>query len=273
MRSKISILITGGSSGIGGEIIKYFAKKNYNILTCARSKKKLDKLNKSFLNVQTFKCDVSNESQVRRLSKYIKNKKIKIDVIINAAGIYGSIGSIKESNFKYWKKAIEINLFGTYLICKYFINFLKKSNIKKIINFSGGGAFNSFPNYSSYATSKAAVVRFTETLASELKKDKISVNCVAPGFVATPLHKATIRAGYKKAGKEFYKFTKNKIKRNSVPIEVPVKCVEFLISKKSKNLTGKTISASFDKWNSKKFQKEIPRFNKSDIFTMKRINI
>jgi NAD(P)-dependent dehydrogenase (short-subunit alcohol dehydrogenase family) len=270
---KTNVLITGGSSGIGLELVKYLDKKKYNILICSRSKKKLNVIMNQHKNVKIFRCDVSNEGQVKKLYQYSKKKFKKIDVIINAAGIYGSIGKIEETKFNEWKKAIEINFFGTYLICKYFINFLRSSKIKKIVNFSGGGAFNSFPNYSSYASSKAALVRFSETLASELKKEKISVNCIAPGFVATPLHKATIAAGKKKAGKKFLNFTKKKLRNGSVPIELPVKCVEFLISKKSKNLTGKTISASFDRWHSKKFQMKISDYNKSDVFTMRRINL
>lgn len=267
-----NLLITGGTSGIGLEIIRKLADQNVNILTCARSKKKLVQIKKEFKEIKIFKCDVSKESNVKKLFDFSKKNFKSIDIIINAAGIYGEIEKIENSNFKRWKKAIEVNFFGTYLICKYFIPLLKVSKVKKIINFSGGGAFNSFPNYSAYATSKAALVRFSETLASEVKKDKILVNCIAPGFVATPLHKATISAGSKKAGKKFLAFTKKKLKENSVPIEVPVKCVEFLISSKSKNLTGKTISASFDEWHTKKFQNKISSYNKSDIFTMRRVN-
>ena len=268
---KINILITGGTSGIGLEIIKKLDNKKYNILTCSRSKLKLANLKRKY-NVEVYKCDVSKENQVKKFFLLSKTKFKKIDVIINVAGVYGEIGKIENSNFKAWKKAIEVNFFGTYLICKYFIPLLKVSKLKKIINFSGGGAFNSFPNYSAYASSKAALVRFTETLASELKNDNISVNCIAPGFVATPLHQATLIAGDKKAGKDFLKFTINKLKNGSVPIETPVKCLEFLISSKSKNLTGKTISASFDKWHTKKFQTKISSYNKSDIFTMRRVN-
>ena len=270
---KINILITGGSSGIGLEIVKSLNKREHNILVCSRSKKKLNNIINQHKNVKIFKCNVSKETQVKKLYKYCKKKFKKIDVIINAAGIYGSIGKIEDTKFTEWKKAIEINFFGTYLICKYFISFLRSSKIKKIINFAGGGAFNPFPNYSSYASSKAALVRFSETLASELEKEKISVNCIAPGFVVTPLHKATMAAGSKKAGKKFLNFTKHKLRKGSIPVEIPVKCVEFLISKKSKNLTGKTISASYDKWHSKEFQMKIPNYNKSDIFTMRRINL
>ena len=275
MKSKKTknLLITGGTSGIGLEIIRKLADQNFNILTCARSKKKLSQIKKKFKEIKIFKCDVSKESNVKELFNFSKKNFKSIDIIINAAGIYGEIEKIENSNFKRWKEAIEVNFFGTYLICKYFIPLLKVSKVKKIINFSGGGAFNSFPNYSAYASSKAALVRFTETLASELKNDNISVNCIAPGFVATPLHQATLIAGDKKAGKDFLKFTINKLKNGSVPIEIPVKCLEFLISNKSKNLTGKTISASFDKWHTKKFQNKISSYNKSDIFTMRRVNL
>lgn len=150
---------------------------------------------------------------------------------------------------------------------------IKKSKVKKIINFSGGGAFYSFPNYSSYATSKAALVRFTETIADELKLEGISVNCIAPGFVSTNIHKKTIKSGPKSAGKVFFSETINKIKNGGTPLNRIFNCVNFLISEKSKSLTGKTISVNFDPWHEKKFQKNIKKIIKTDELTMRRINL
>jgi NAD(P)-dependent dehydrogenase (short-subunit alcohol dehydrogenase family) len=264
----MNILITGGSSGIGKYLAEALSKKN-TIITCSRSNKKLF-FTKKNINITNYFCDISNENSVINFAKELKIKKI--DVIINCAGTYGGIGKFYNIEFNSWKKAIETNFFGIYLICKHFLKFFKKSKIKKIINFSGGGAFNAFPNYSSYATSKAAVVRFTETIAVELKSKKISANCIAPGFVATNIHKETIRSGPQKSGKKFYNTTLKNLKSNSTPLEKIYKCVNFLISKKAKLLNGKTISVNFDPWNEKKFQKNIKIIKNTDVLTMRRIN-
>lgn len=264
------ILITGGTSGIGENLAQSLSVNN-TVIICGTNKNKL--LKKRNSNIKSYKCDVSDEKSVIKFSKLINKKNKKIDVLINCAGTYGGIGKFYKLNFKDWKKAIEINFFGTFLICKYFLKFLKKSKVKKIINFSGGGAFYSFPNYSSYATSKAALVRFTETIADELKLEGISVNCIAPGFVATNIHKKTIKSGPKSAGKVFFSETLNKIKSGGTPLNKIFDCVNFLISKKSKFLTGKTISVNFDPWHEKKFQKNIKKIIKTDELTMRRINL
>ena len=113
MKSKKTknLLITGGTSGIGLEIIRKLADQNFNILTCARSKKKLSQIKKKFKEIKIFKCDVSKESNVKELFNFSKKNFKSIDIIINAAGIYGEIEKIENSNFKRWKEAIEVNFF------------------------------------------------------------------------------------------------------------------------------------------------------------------
>jgi 3-oxoacyl-[acyl-carrier protein] reductase len=217
---------------------------------------------------------VPPESDVLKLKKFASKYFTKIDVIINAAGIYGEIGRFDKLNFTNWKKAIEVNFFGTVLICKYFIDLLLKSKVKKIINFSGGGAFNAFPNFSAYACSKAAVVRFTENLAEEFKNYGVVANCIAPGFNATSMQNDVLKAGKIKAGKKFYDFVKKQVnKKKNYQISIPINCINFLINNNLKNINGRTISANFDQWGSKKFEKIINNKKNSDLFLMRRINI
>ena len=273
-----TVIITGGLGSIGLDLVSFFYKKNFNIIILDnKSKKEYSKLKIKDTNVQNtisyYKIDLSKPPFIKKIFNKLKVQYKKIHVLINCAGTYGSIGKFYNLDFKNWKKAIEVNFFGTFLMCKYFLKLLKKSKIKKIINFSGGGAFYSFPNYSSYATSKAALVRFTETIADELKLEKILVNCIAPGFVSTNIHKKTIKSGPKSVGKIFYSETLSKLKEGGTPFEKIFKCVSFLISKESKSLTGKTISVNFDPWNKKKFQKNINKLKDSDELTMRRINL
>jgi 3-oxoacyl-[acyl-carrier protein] reductase len=266
------ILITGAGSGIGKALSIYFSNKQNIVLAVSKSKKKIFELKVNYNNIIPFQCDVSKEDQVKKLHKRIIKKFSKIDVIINNAGIYGEVGRFYQSSFRKWKAAIEVNFFGTFLICKYFFNLLKKSKYKKIINFAGGGAFNALPNLSSYACSKSAVVRFSETISKELYQYNIKVNCVAPGFVDTEIHNSIIKAEKKKVGTSFYNHIIRKKKEGGVSMKTVISCVNFLVSTRSRNLTGKTISASFDKWNSKSFQKKISLINSSNRFTMTRVN-
>jgi 3-oxoacyl-[acyl-carrier protein] reductase len=267
------ILITGGASGIGAELAKELSSEGNTVIICGRTFDKLKKISEFNSNIHFYVCDVSDEYNVKQMHYSLKREYKKIDVIINCAATQGEIGRIDETDTKNWMKTIEINLFGTYLIIKYFLELLLNSKTKKIINFAGGGAFNAFPNFSAYAVSKAGVVRLTENIAKELDSLGVKVNCVAPGFVKTDIHHQTISAGASKAGAEYFEFTKKKLNHGSVPISVPIECVKFLISSDSKSLTGKTISASYDKWDSMEFRKYIEDINKSDLFTLQRVNL
>ena len=268
----LNIVLTGGGSGIGAAIARILGKDGHKVIICGRRENKLKKTAKSSTNILYKKCDVSNENNVLDFLNFVKSKFNYVDVLINCAGIFGEVNRFDKTDSKLWKKTFEINTFGTYLSTKHFLKLISKSNKKKIINFSGGGAFSPFPNYSAYAVSKAAVVRFSENLATELKDLGITVNCVAPGFVATALHEATLKAGKEKAGKH-YDVTIEKLKKGSVPIDTPVNCVKFLISDESNDLTGKTISANFDSWNSDTFKKAIKELNSSDLYALRRVNL
>jgi len=267
-----NIVISGGGSGIGAAMAETLSLEGHSVIICGRRINKLEEVVEKNANISLFQCDVSNEKEVLEFERFYSEQHDHLDVLINGAGLLGAIGPFDQTDSNLWKTTLDINIFGTYLITKHFIPLLLKSKVKKIIIFSGGGAFNSFPNYSAYAVSKAAVVRFSETIANELATKDVQVNCIAPGFVATEIHDATLSTSKELVG-DHYEFTKDKLTKGSVPMEVVVNCVKFLISDKSNGLSGKTISASFDKWGSEEFQSSIELINNSDLFTMRRINL
>jgi NAD(P)-dependent dehydrogenase (short-subunit alcohol dehydrogenase family) len=268
----LNILITGGGSGIGAALTGELSAEGHSVIICGRREKNLRQIAKTNKNISYGVCDVSDEESVVNFLDFVGGKFKHIDVIINGAGLFVAIGRFDKTDSKMWKKTFEINTFGLYLVTKHFLDLLLHSDVKKIINFSGGGAFGAFPNYSAYAVSKSAVVRFSETVAAELAELGVQVNCVAPGFVATDIHEATLKAGEETAGEHFKK-TKEQLEEGSVPMEVVVNCVKFLISHDSDGLTGKTISASFDRWDTDVFKKSIRQITGSELYTMRRINL
>lgn len=267
-----NVVITGGGSGIGAVLAETLSGLGHSVTICGRRKNKLQDVAEKNANITMFQCDVSSEKEVKAFKRFVNKRRGHIDILINCAGLFGSIGRFDRTDSSLWRKTFEINTFGTYLVSKHFLPLLLKSGVKIIINFSGGGAFNTFPNYSAYAVSKAAVVRLSEIIADELADEGVRVNCVAPGFVATEIHDSTLSASKKIAG-DHYELTRAKLKTGSVPMEVVVNCIKFLISEKANGLTGKTISASFDKWGSEEFQNSIELINNSDLYTMRRINL
>lgn len=185
IKNNLKILITGGGSGIGAALAKSLSEDGNTIIICGRRVGKLTEVSKTNNNIFHFPCNVSNEKDVIDFSRIVKEKFEYIDVLINCAGLFGAIGRFDKTDSYMWKKTFEINTFGVYLMVKHFLHLLLKSNVKKIINFAGGGAFGTFPNYSAYATSKAAVVRLTENMAVELADLGVQINCIAPGFINT----------------------------------------------------------------------------------------
>src|SRR5262249_4714064 len=123
-----------------------------------------------------------------------------------------------------------------------------------------------------YATSKAAVVRLTECLAEELRPQGIAINAVAPGMVATDIHRATLEAGPGKAGSQHHQRTRAGMAQGGGPIAGPGACGRFLLSREADGLTGKTIAANFDPWRTAEFRAHVAEITKSEVYTMRRIN-
>jgi len=270
------IVITGGSLGIGSEIAKRCAHEGARIVIAARNGENLKKTLKELRNIsdnghESYRLDVSKDKEVYTFAKWCSKKFKYINGLVNCAGIYGPIGKIHEIDMAKFTETIRINFLGTVYMCYAFIPLmLRITGRKKIVNFSGGGAASPFPNYSAYATSKIAIVRFSENLAQELAEEKIDVNCIAPGFVLTRLHQQTLEAGPRFAGESFYSNTKKQIENGGVPSEKAAYLTVFLLSSNSDGITGKFISAPWDDWQGKEFQNALR--NDKDFATLRRID-
>ncbi len=271
-----SIVISGASEGLGLEIAATCLKEGANIFICSRSDTKLKKalvyLNKFKKDKQKlfdYKLDVSNPNQCDIFVNHVMKEFKIIDALINNAGIIGPKNVFDSCDWNSWKYAIDVNLFGSaYLIYK-FLPYMKKRKKGSIIQLSGGGATKPFPNMSAYAASKAAIVRFIETLAVELMPYDITANCVAPGALNTQILDEFISAGPKALGEKFYEGVLKQKETGGAPMHKAVQlCIE-LISGNSSMITGKLISAIWDDWwNFNEFAEELKN---SDVYTIRRI--
>ena len=273
--NKIAI-ITGGSEGLGFEIARKFILAGASITICSRNKKnlksaefKLKKLLNKNQKLLTIVADISKENDVKKLIKITIQKLGDCSILVNNAGIYGPKNKLEKINWKEWKKTIEINLFGSVLMCKELINHFKKKRYGKIIQLSGGGATNPLPYLSAYAASKAGIIRFSETLANEVANYNISVNAIAPGALNTRMLDEVIKAGPDKVGIDFYKRSVNQKKTGGTPLSSASDLAVFLASSQSDNITGKLISALWDKWED--WPKYADKIMNSDVYTIRRI--
>ena len=270
-----TIVITGGSLGIGYAIAEKCAKEGARLIIAARNESDLsdaqDKLKEiSPKKHSTFSLDVAELQEVREFANWCDSENIDVTGLVNCAGIIGPIGKTSDSMMEDFARTIRINFLGTVQMCTSFVPLMKGDGKKKIVNLSGGGAALPFPQYSAYATGKIAVVRFTENLALELSDEGVDVNSVAPGFVITRLHQETIEAGKDSVGEQYYEYTKKQIESGGVPRENAADLCSFLLSSESDGISGKFLSALWDPWREEEFQNALR--NDLDLATLRRID-
>lgn len=264
-------VITGGSRGIGKAIAVEYLKNGARVFLIARSADELAETKKeleTFGGVVVSVADVSEQDDVRRAASEVAKTFGTIDILVNAAGVYGPIGPVIGVDPREWKKAIDINLFGTFLCVHFFAPLIKNNKSGSIINFVGGGE-GAYPNFSSYVSAKGGIARFTETVAEELKDLGVNVNAIAPGAVNTKLLDDLVKVGPDKAGKANYeRALQQKASGGVSPGKAAALCV-FLASNKAHGITGKVFSAVWDAYeNLPKYKKEIMA---TDVYTMRRV--
>lgn len=267
----MNILITGGSRGLGLELAKAFIKNNDNVLICARNEielhnawyalSQLTMMTKG--RIEYYQCDISQDAQ--KLFKYFIDIFGVIDVLINNAAIYGELGKLEDIDFQNWKNAIGVNLLASVYLTKLVIPDMKKNGGGKIIQLSGGGATSSLSNMSAYAISKAALVRFVECMAMELEGTNIFINAVAPGIMKTSLIDQVLE-NKDKVDNDYYENIKNYKDYN---FSDPVNLIMWLASNKSDGISGKLISAKWDKWE--EMDKHKDEIMKSNVYTLRRV--
>ena len=271
--NKKTVVITGGSGGIGKVVAAFFVLAGAHVVIASLNKRRIRKVIAELPRAQGtllgIKTDVSSWSDIRKMTGQVLKKYKKIDVLVNCAGIQAPIGSFAVNRINQWRRNIEVNLLGTVMTVKAVLPHMLKRQQGKIINFSGGGSTSPRPNFSAYAVAKTAVVRFTEIIAEEVKKYGIFVNAISPGAVNTRMLQEVLRAG-KKAGLKEYSEAMKRFKVGGTPPELAAKLILFLASKKSEPLTGRLISAVWDNWQ-KWDRKKIKAIMKSDLYTLRRI--
>ena len=271
-----SAIITGASQGLGLEIAKTYARCGANLFMIARNKDGLDDAIHT-LSAQTnnnqkicaMAGDVSKSSDITKVVKAAFKEFETIDILVNNAGVYGPMGPIDEIDWEDWMKSIEINLFGSILMARELIKHFKQKKKGKIIQLSGGGATNPMPCLSSYAVSKSGIVRFVETLAQEVKAYNIDINAIAPGALNTRLLDEVLTAGPDKVGTYFYEKSRKQKSDGGSSFEPSINLAVFLGSDKSDGITGKLISAIWDKWE--EWPQHLEELEDSDIYTLRRI--
>jgi len=269
-------IVTGGSHGLGLEIARAYLASGARVLVCARDAAALDRARTELeslapdpTSVATATVDVSEPEAVEGLVGYALERFSRIHVLVNNAGIYGPKGPTEDVDWDEWERAVRVNLFGSVLCSRAVLPHFRANGYGKIIQLSGGGATSPLPRLSAYAASKAAVVRFAETLAEELRGTGIDVNAIAPGALNTRLLDEVLEAGPERVGDSFYERALEQRSSGGTPLDLAARLAVFLASGHSDGITGKLISAPWDQWA------ELPShaddLRSTDVYTLRRI--
>lgn len=228
-------LVTGGTSGIGKEIVKKLIQKGSKVVTCYSSNEENAKLLESEINSENLfilKCDVSNEQEVIKMMNQIQEKFGNLDYLVNNAGTFID-NLIKDFNIDEFKKVLDINLIGKVICTKHSYEIM--NNGGSIVNISSHLGVIPCTESPAYCSAAAGIITFTKATALEFADKKIRANCICPAFTPTPLS----LKGWKQEEIN-QKLNETPLGRFATPEDTANLCL-FLLSDDSSFITGENI--------------------------------
>ncbi|MDD4876615.1 MAG: SDR family NAD(P)-dependent oxidoreductase [Dehalococcoidales bacterium] len=262
LEGKVAI-VSGGGAGIGRGISKCLAEEGADVIIADISKDNAqnvaDEITALGRKSLAIEADITDSDRVTEVVKEVISKFGKIDILVNNVGSTGeAMGDRTDPTFAgleewEWDKTIKRNLKTQFLMCKAVAPYLQKQQSGKIVNVASQAAKRPSARVSAYSTAKTAVLHFTLSLALELAKDNINVNCVCPGLVFTQaLYNSTsmrMKSDPRPEIKDmdprdyFLKFVAPHIplQREQTPEDIG-RAVVFFVSEEARNITGQSLN-------------------------------
>lgn len=187
LEGKVAI-VTGGSGALGSAICFKLAMEGATVIVAGRNKENIESVVKQIKDnkgkAENLKLDVTDDESIEKGFDLIAKKYGKIDILINNAGgsARGKHKDIANQEANVIDEVLNINLRGTILCCKQAALYMKKNKYGRIVNIGSVMGENGSIGYSDYCAAKAGIAGFTKSLAMELAKDNITVNCISPGI-------------------------------------------------------------------------------------------
>jgi 3-oxoacyl-[acyl-carrier protein] reductase len=227
MNKRATILITGGSKGIGLQITDHYLSLGHELITVSRTAiKEKEKLTQ-------YLADITNEEEVMAVIRDLKLKKRKIDILINNAGI-ASMNFMVSTPFSKATEIMNTNFLGSFLMTREISKMMIRNNYGRIINFSSVSVPMHLEWQSLYASSKAAIEEFTKIIAKELAPFNITANILGPNPIDTGLIKNIPE-------KNLDSVIQQQALKSKGEIVDLLHCLDFLMDEKSRAITGQTI--------------------------------
>ena len=227
------VLITGATGGIGGSLVKKFLSLNAEVLGTGTNPEKLEKLKKEYSEIKVKKFDISSHSEIEKFINDVSEELGGLDILINNAGINRDNLSLRMKDDE-WQKVIDVNLTSTFLLSKYAIKKMMKSNSGRVINITSIVGHTGNIGQSNYAASKSGTIGMSKSLSIEYAKKNITINCVSPGFIVSDMTNSI--------PEKIKDILLSKIPMGKMGSGDDVSnCVAFLSSDEASYITGETI--------------------------------
>ena len=236
LNGKVAI-VTGAAQGIGRAIAGGLSREGARIVVA--DLRDAEEAAATYADGIGLTVDVASEEDVARMAQETVERCGSIDILVNNAGLYASLAMrpFTEIPLEEWRQVMDVNVASMFLTCRAVVPVMREQGGGKIVNISSGTPFRGVPFLLHYVTSKGAIVALTRSLAKELGKDSIHVNCVAPGFTMSDGVKAHPEVVEKLRDVSVAART---IQRDQVPEDV-VGAVVYLCGPGSDFVTGQTI--------------------------------
>ena len=230
-------VVTGGAQGIGYAIAQGLSAEGATIAIADLAR--AEEAARSLPDAVGLTVDVASEADVARMTEDTIARFGRLDLLVNNAGLYASLPMrpFEQIPVEEWRRVMDVNVLSMFLCCRAVVPIMRAQGGGKIVNISSGTPFRGVPFLLHYVTSKGAIVAFTRSLAKELGKHGVLVNCVAPGFTMSDGVKAHPEVVEKLQDASVAART---LQRDQLPEDV-VGAVVYLCGPGSDFVTGQTI--------------------------------
>jgi short-subunit dehydrogenase len=264
--------ISGASGFVGRLLTEHLASQGKDILLSGRDINRLQGLVQNMSirypnqHFRAFQCDLASpevwKSAIEVLNSYT------VSEYINCSGTQGKLGPSSGIEYEEMNAVFNVNLFSSIFFTNYFANSLKESDKLSIIHFSGGGSTSARPLFMSYSLSKTSLLRFIENFAEENLNENISINAIAPGVMPSKMQTEVVKNETLHDSKDFITSLRSLSNKNYDSTKLLRLC-DFLLSDKSRGITGKLISAEWDNWA--EWPNHLDQLKNTDLYTLRRI--